>query len=81
MFFIRILPSGNAQPERDALRHDVILFGVEPLTDAHSFGGVFESGENFFEDGITRRSAKRAQRALAHALASRGALSECRATP
>ena len=31
-----------------------------------------------FGDGITRRSAKLAQRALALALASRGALSECR---
>ena len=28
----------NEQLERDVLRHDVILFGVEPLTNAHSFG-------------------------------------------
>ena len=48
----------NEQLERDVLRHDVILFGVEPLTNAHSFGDMFESGENFFGDGITRRSAK-----------------------
>ena len=34
-----------------------------------------------FEDGLTRRSAKLAQRAFAPALASRGAQSECRATP
>ena len=35
--------------------------------------GVFEHDETFFEDGITRRSAKLAQRAFAPALASRGA--------
>ena len=40
---------------------DVHLFGVEPLTNAHSFGDVFEPDENFFEDGFTRRSAKRSQ--------------------
>ena len=39
---------------------------------------MLEPDENFFEDGLTRRSAKLAQRALALALASRGALSECR---
>ena len=42
---------------------------------------VFEYGEFSFGDGITRRSAKLAQRAFAPALARRGALSECRATP
>ena len=31
----------NEQHERDVLRHDARLFGVEPLTDAHSFGDVF----------------------------------------
>ena len=71
----------NEHSERDALRHDVISFEVEPLTSVHSFGDVFEPDENFFGDGITRRSAKLAQRALAPALASRGALSERRATP
>ena len=48
----------NEQHERDVLRHDARLFGVEPLTNAHSFGDVFEPDENFFEDGLTRRSAK-----------------------
>ena len=32
MFFIQISPSDNEQLERDVLRHDVISFGVEPLT-------------------------------------------------
>ena len=67
--------------ERDVLRHDVISFGVEPLTNAHSFEDAIEPDENIFGDGLTRRSAKLAQRALAPALASRGALSERRATP
>ena len=40
------------------LGHDVHLFGVEPLTNAHSFGDVFEPDEYFFGDGLTRRSAK-----------------------
>ena len=40
---------------------------------AHSFGDVFDSHVYFFEDGLTRRSAKLAQRAFAPALASRGA--------
>ena len=69
----------NEQHERDVLRHDAYLFGVEPLTNVHPFEDVIEPDENFFEDGITRRSAKLAQRALAPALASRGALSERRA--
>ena len=87
--FVRASPStmslsrrrNNENSECDVLRHDAHLFGVEPLTNAHSFGDVFEPDENFFGDGITRRSAKLAQRALAPALASRGALSERRATP
>ena len=62
------------------LGHDVHLFGVEPLTNAHSFGDVFEPDENFFGDGTTRRSAKRSQ-AVQPPLERRGALSECRATP
>ena len=70
----------NEQLERDVLRHDVVLFGVEPPTNAHSFGDVFESDEYFFEDGLTRRSAKRSQ-AVQPPLERRGALSECRATP
>ena len=32
LFFIQISPSDNEQLERDVLRHDVISFGVEPLT-------------------------------------------------
>ena len=48
----------NETFERDVLRHDVILFEVEPHTDAYSFGDVFEPDEYFFEDGLTRRSAK-----------------------
>ena len=48
----------NEHSERDALRHDVISFEVEPLTSVHSFGDVFEPDENFFGDGFTRRSAK-----------------------
>ena len=70
----------NETFERDVLRHDVILFEVEPLTDAYSFGDVFEPDEYFFEDGLTRRSAKRSQ-AVQPPLERRGALSECRATP
>ena len=44
----------NKNPERDVLRHDAYLFGVEPLTNAHSFGGVIEPDENFFGDGLTK---------------------------
>ena len=54
---------------------------MEPLTNAHSFEDAIEPDEFSFGDGLTRRSAKLAQRALALALASRGALSERRATP
>ena len=68
----------NETFERDVLRHDVILFEVEPHTDAHSFGDVFEPDEYFFEDGLTRRSAKRSQ-AVQPPLERRGAQSECRA--
>ena len=68
----------NENSERDVLRHDAHLFGVEPLTNAHLLGACLSTMSG---DGITRRSAKLAQRALALALASRGALSECRATP
>ena len=48
----------NEQHERDVLRHDAYLFGVEPLTNVHPFEDVIEPDENFFEDGITRRSPK-----------------------
>ena len=34
--------SVNVKRERDALRHDVISFEVEPLTSVHSFGDVLE---------------------------------------
>ena len=68
----------NEHSEHDVLRHDAHLFGVEPLTNAYSFGDVFEPDENFFGDGITRRSAKRSQ-AVQPPLERRGALSECRA--
>ena len=27
---------------------------MEPLTDTHSFGDMFEPDENFFEDGLTK---------------------------
>ena len=71
-FLFRRRPNENS--ERDALRHDAHSFGVEPLTNAHSFGDMFESGENFFGDGITRRSAKLAPWAnVAHACKSRRA--------
>ena len=33
----------NEQHERDVLRHDVILFGAEPLTNAHSFGACLNT--------------------------------------
>ena len=39
---------------------------------------AYDYGELFFEDGITRRSAKRSQ-AVQPPLERRGALSECRA--
>ena len=47
----------NENSERDVLRRDVILFGVEPLTNAHSFGGVFEHDEDF--DIVSRLTHKR----------------------
>ena len=63
----------NENYERDVPRHDVISFGVEPPRRA-LVQGVFEHAEHSFEDGLTRRSPKLAQRAFAAALASRGAL-------
>ena len=33
--------------KNDVLRHDVVSFEVEPLTNAHSFGDVFEPDENY----------------------------------
>ena len=62
----------NEHSEHDVLRHDAHLFGVEPLTNAYSFGDVFEPDENFFGDGITRRSTKRSQ-AVQPPLERRGA--------
>ena len=48
---------------------------IRSVLDSHVnlFGVELDSHVNLFEDGLTRRSAKLAQRAFAPALASRGA--------
>ena len=64
----------DEQFERDVLRHEAHLFEVEPLTNAHSFGDVFEPDENFFGDGLRAAQPNLHRgRFFAHACKSRRA--------
>ena len=69
----------NEQLERDALRPDAHLFEVEPLTNAHSFGACLNTMFLFQGRSHAPLSQTCTVGEFLPTLASRGALSECRA--